>query len=144
MDAKEYQNQYDIEKYRKKKKNNHIETDIQIELANWIDSLRPGPLWCASTGGARITSWVTKKLMKSVGYKKGYPDIAILEPQGVFHGLFIELKAPGGKSTTEQKIWKWNLEDRGYKALICPSNLKTAAECLQWAKYEITEYLNLK
>ena len=70
--SKEYQSQYDKEKYRKKKKNNHIETDIQIELAAWIDSLKPVPLWCASTGGARITSWVTKKLMKAIGYKRGF------------------------------------------------------------------------
>jgi len=60
--------------------------------------------------------------MKRAGYKAGFPDIAILEPRGKYHGMFVELKVKTYPSP-EQKQWRDDLLARGYYAIIIPGKL---------------------
>lgn len=56
---------------------------------------------------------------RSMGVKKGVPDILIFEPRGGWHGCAIELKRlSGGKIYAEQRKWVQLLQDRGYYAFI--------------------------
>lgn len=78
-----------------------------------------GYLYCASAGGVR-TSMKQAVKMKSTGYVAGVPDLAIYEPRGNYHGLFIELKRKkGGATSPAQKEWIEQLNKRGYKAVVC-------------------------
>ena len=36
-----------------------------------------------------------------------------------YHGLFIEMKAAGGRLSNEQKGWLKALETFGYRAVVC-------------------------
>lgn len=42
----------------------------------------------------------------------------LCEPRGERHGLAIELKRDKGRATPDQKLWKEELQRRGYKAVI--------------------------
>jgi hypothetical protein len=98
------------------------EQRLQEMYANWLTQQQV--LFCASAGGMR-TSMRTAINMKRAGYKKGYPDIAIHEPRGGFHGMFVEVKC-GSRATPEQIGWRNALINRGYYAIIVPSKLISA------------------
>lgn len=69
-----------------------------------------------------------------MGYEKGMPDLAIFEPRGAFHGLFVELKRTrGGTVSVDQRIMMARLRDRGYQVAVC----KGATEAID----TITAYL---
>jgi hypothetical protein len=59
--------------------------------------------------------------MRAKGVLAGCPDIHILEPMGVYSGLFIELKTPTGRVSPAQKIFLDNLNSKGYCAKVCRS-----------------------
>lgn len=77
-------------------------------------------LWChVPNEGKR--NYQTAAVLRSLGLKRGVPDILIFEPRGGYHGLAIEMKDNGGKLTEPQKQWLRALIDRGYKAGVCYS-----------------------
>ena len=57
--------------------------------------------------------------LRAEGMKAGVPDLCLPVPSGKFHGLFIELKAKGGRPTGEQVEWLRALTAQGYYASIC-------------------------
>lgn len=57
--------------------------------------------------------------LRAEGMKAGVPDLCLPVPSGKYHGMFIELKAKGGRPTHEQKIWLRALAEQGYYACIC-------------------------
>ena len=95
-----------------------LESDIQEAVVKFIDSTYPGTLYCASAGGMR-TSMRQAIKMKRTGYKKGFPDLQIMQPTHLHHGLFIEIKTSKGQASPEQKAWRDELNKRGYRAVIC-------------------------
>jgi hypothetical protein len=40
-------------------------------------------------------------------------------PKGEFHGMFIEMKAPGGKLQPNQKEFQLLAKSMGYEAVVC-------------------------
>lgn len=56
---------------------------------------------------------------KAEGQKKGYPDIVVDLPAGVYHGARIEMKAEGGAASAEQKERLRLLSERGYYCALC-------------------------
>ena len=71
------------------------ESGIQIAVINYIKDKYPSVIYCASAGGVR-TSRNQGKKMKMNGYVKGFPDLQICEPRGIYHGLFLEIKTEIG------------------------------------------------
>lgn len=74
-----------------------------------------------SLNGVRLTIGQAKKA-KRTGMKKGYPDIFLPVSRGLFHGLFIELKARNGslpQKNDDQHWWLTQLSDQGYSCHAC-------------------------
>ena len=110
-----------------------LESDIQEAVVKFIDITYPGTLYCASAGGMR-TSMRQAIKMRRTGYKKGFPDLQIMHPTKLHHGLFIEIKTSKGQASPEQKAWRDELNKRGYRAVIC----KGLDACI----HEIITYMN--
>lgn len=94
------------------------EYHIQVALVRWIAAQYPNVLCTISPSGMKLPIGVARKL-KLMGYRAGTPDLLILEPRGGFHGLFIELKAPGGRMSDHQKEFIFLLNTKGYHATVC-------------------------
>lgn len=73
---------------------------------------------------------VTGSILKSMGMKKGFPDLFIYESVGKYHGLAIEMKALNGKPTMEQLEWLSNLRMKGYAAYIA-YGAEQAIRCIE-------------
>ena len=83
-------------------------------------------------GGKRDSSEAAH--MKRLGVRAGVPDLILPAAASGFHGLFIELKAQGGRTTAEQKKWIERLRAAGYRAEVCVgwiSAVKTVCEYLK-------------
>jgi hypothetical protein len=73
----------------------------------------------------KFSQWAAK-----MGYRKGTPDVTILEPRGRYHGLFIEFKAPRGNTEPEQREFWAKAQKRGYAVAMCRS-VNSAMETLE-------------
>ncbi len=74
-------------------------------------------LFAVPNGGRRDK--VTGARLKAEGVKAGVPDIWLPVARCGYHGLVIELKAPGGRASREQKAWLKALEEQGWLAAVC-------------------------
>ena len=90
-------------------------------------------LYHVPNGGKRDRAEAAR--LKAEGVKAGVPDIVLPVARGRYHGLYVELKAEGGKPTENQIGWLNDLSSQGYHAVICYG----------WAaaKTVIEEYLRL-
>lgn len=43
--------------------------------------------------------------MKEQGVKPGVPDLCLPVPRGRYHGLYIEMKTPTGRTSKDQEWW---------------------------------------
>ena len=69
---------------------------------------------------------------KTLGVKRGFPDLCLLVPRGRYFGLFVELKkVKGGVISPEQLVWKTYLNEAGYYAIIAHGWIEAVAviEC---------------
>lgn len=103
----------------------------ELNAARW-PALRL--LYAIPNGGRRDA--VTGARLKAEGVRAGVPDLCLPYPAGGWHGLYIELKAPGGAATPEQREWLARLRAAGYRAEVCVG--------WQAAAFVLTEYLNPK
>ena len=104
-------------------KNNLSEYEHQVQVFEWAKMMsvqRPElKLLNASLNGVRLTIGQAMKA-KRAGMKKGYPDIFLPVPRGIFHGLFIELKKAGGKKPDpEQEKWLKALAEQSFECFCC-------------------------
>lgn len=53
------------------------------------------------------------------GLTAGVPDMTLAWPEGSHHGLYVELKRPGGRLTDSQEEWLERLRKAGYAAKVC-------------------------
>ena len=67
--------------------------------------------------GKRSAAYGAK--MKRMGLRSGFPDLFVPLARGGYHGLFIEMKAEGGRATPDQKKWVDKLNSYGYRATVC-------------------------
>jgi hypothetical protein len=120
------------------------EHDIQAALFDWAElaSARYPALklmFAIPNGGKREKrqdkkgrwfSPIAIKLKKE-GVKAGIPDIFLPSARGGSHGLFIEMKAPDGKVTPNQKRVHQKLREAGYAVIVCFS-LESATTLITW------------
>ena len=74
-------------------------------------------MFAIPNGGVRNKK--TGAMLKTEGVKAGVPDIFLPVARHGVHGLFIELKKPGGKSSDSQDAWITALHEEGYGAALC-------------------------
>lgn len=118
----------------------HKENQIQQVIAAWLRGR--GILFCASIAGININNMAAAVRAKKSGYNAGFPDLFIYEPRGIFHGMAIEVKCRS-YAKTNQKIWKRELLNRNYYAIIVPGN-KDFSEAIEFIKSEVDYYMSLK
>ncbi|MFJ5456297.1 VRR-NUC domain-containing protein [Pectobacterium sp. CHL-2024] len=56
---------------------------------------------------------------KRLGVRAGVPDLFLALPRGGYAGLWIEMKAKGGKLSAQQEVWLKKMSSAGYKAEVC-------------------------
>lgn len=74
-------------------------------------------MFAIPNGGARNAA--TGAVLKREGVKAGVPDIFLPWPSCGRHGLFVEMKKPGGSVRGNQKAWQRELVEAGYEAVVC-------------------------
>ena len=100
----------------------HVEDNEQMALFGWAN-LQQGKypelerLFHIPNGGKRDAREAAR--FKRMGVKPGVPDLFLPVPRAGYHGLFIEMKAPGGRLSDYQKEWLKQLEASGYAAFVC-------------------------
>lgn len=115
------------------------EDQEQITLMSWAHRVKFGNgrlsdyLIHIPNGGSRNVVEASK--FKKMGVKAGVPDLQLLIPNGLIHGLWIELKAKKGKVQPNQRLFMQRLEEQGYLCKVCFG----ADEAIQ----EIKKYLCL-
>lgn len=103
----------------------HIEHQHQVALIEWarITAIKPAPdiepgskvadyLIAIPNGGQRSAREGAR--LKAEGVKAGVSDLFLPIRRGGFAGLWLELKAPGGKPTALQKEWLAKMRIAGY------------------------------
>lgn len=94
------------------------ETWHQRQLIQWARQFSWGQFLFhipnETTGGQ---GWITRN--RQMGCRKGVPDLMLPVPMHGYHGLFIEMKRPGGRLDGTQMRWIAALTDLGYMAICC-------------------------
>lgn len=69
------------------------------------DFLKTGALrlYAVPNGGLRAIQEAVR--LKAEGVQRGVPDLCLPLPRHGFAGLYLELKAPGGETSPEQRDW---------------------------------------
>lgn len=102
----------------------HIESKIQQDCVRWfrLQYARIATLlFAVPNGGWR--GKVEASIMKAEGVTAGVSDLLLLCPNGVYHGLCIEMKTgmKGSKQSPNQIAWMQAVTGVGYKYVVCRS-----------------------
>lgn len=92
------------------------ETDEQITVVQWCD-LKRIPVVHIPNEGKRSPQ--TAALLKSMGLRKGFPDLLVLRARGGYHGLAVEMKYGKNKTSADQEEWLSILRAEGYACRVC-------------------------
>lgn len=90
-----------------KKRHDNEESRIQQTFVHWWGlkhkefGVPEMCLFAIGNGGAR--SPITGAIMKREGVRSGVSDLFLSVPRGKFHGMYIEMKKPGGRLRPEQR-----------------------------------------
>ena len=96
-----------------------VEQEALVRWAAWEAKRTPELrlLFHVPNGGRRDKREAAR--LKAQGVKPGVPDLFLPVPRGGYHGLWIELKAAGGRPSANQCEWIGDLNEQGYRAVIC-------------------------
>lgn len=96
------------------------EHEIQLSCIIWFRYQYPEHLIYAIPNGGQRNKIVAAKL-KEEGVLSGVPDLHIPVAKGIYHGLYIEMKAGKNKLTDNQITIIDKLKNEGYKCAVCYS-----------------------
>ena len=103
---------------------------MQTVLVNWFERTYPehSP-WMhhSPNGGARDGR--TGQKMKLLGARRGVPDLMLFVGMGEYVGLALELKAKGGRLSSDQARWLQHLKLQGWHTEV-PYTLEQAQDCV--------------
>lgn len=74
-------------------------------------------LYAVPNGGHRHPA--TAARMKAEGMRAGVPDLCLPVPRCGYSSLYVEMKAPAGRLTAEQRDMMAQLEAEGNAAAVC-------------------------
>ena len=81
-------------------------------------------------GGSRHQAEAAR--LKAAGVRRGVPDLLLPVPMDGYHGLWIELKAHGGRVRPEQREWIEALSQHGYRAVVCTGASEAIEELMRY------------
>ena len=104
---------------RTRRLSEHDEQALVIARADALSATVPvlRLLHAIPNGGAR--SKATAGKLKAEGVRPGVPDLMLPVACHGYHGLYIEMKAGGGRTSDEQKRWHKDLRQNGYQVEVC-------------------------
>lgn len=94
----------------------HIDQCLVVE---WFRRQYPkyaNLLFAIPNGGDRHIATAVK--LKREGVLAGVSDLFLILPAGDYHGLFLEMKAKGGRVSEAQKAFMNNAREMGYEAQV--------------------------
>ena len=94
------------------------EHDEQVVLIRWFRIAYPKLIMFAIPNGEFRHIGTAIRLKKS-GVVAGVSDLFLMKPNKHFSGLFIEMKAKGGKVSPQQKYFIEQAIANGYAAYVC-------------------------
>ena len=72
------------------------EADLQVQVADYLRLQYPDVMFHSDYGsGIKLTMGQAIKQKRQNGGRRAWPDMALAEPRGKYHGAYIELKRPG-------------------------------------------------
>lgn len=98
-------------------KNQEPEYHLQCQVVQWLNFAHPSALFTISPAGLRMSMFQGKK-MKAMGYRKGTPDLIILQARGRYYGLLAEIKDRAPVSSAQHDFMD-AAKAAGYKTVIC-------------------------
>jgi hypothetical protein len=108
------------------------ETLEHIAAMNWLKLQYPAIFDCTfHIANERKCSPAYGKILKKMGVKKGVSDLFIGHPNSSYAGLFIEIKAPGGKLSAEQESFLNLMNAKGYYA-CCSFGADEVIRTIKW------------
>ncbi len=90
------------------------ETVESIKLYNWIRAQPELEPYVFHIPNERLTTPQHGRTLRRMGVKSGVSDYFIGIPCGIFHGLFLELKAGKNKPSLAQQQFLDNMTAKGY------------------------------
>ena len=103
---------------------NPSEAQEQTWLFQWAEAMKVlrwpevDLMFHVPNGGSRNPAEAAR--LKAQGVKPGVPDLFLPIARNGYHGLFIELKRKtGGRTSPEQERIVRQLNQQGYKAVVC-------------------------
>ncbi len=116
------------------RRNNYAEDDHQATVIAWSrlnERKFPALRWLfhVPNGGKRNAREAAR--LQTQGVIAGVADLFLPYPSREYHGLFIELKAEGGKLTDNQRAFLQAMVSRGYCAQVAVGS-KAAIDLIEW------------
>ena len=71
------------------------------------------------------------RMFRLMGVRRGVPDLHLPVPRGRYHGLYIEMKRPGGKKSDDQDWWHEQLMAQGNAVMTCYC-WEDAGRAIEW------------
>lgn len=72
------------------------EADLQVQVADYLRLQYPEVMFHSDYGsGIKLTMGQAIKQKRQNGGRRAWPDMALAEPRGEYHGAYIELKKAG-------------------------------------------------
>lgn len=112
----------------------------QVRVFDFIERKHPelyNLLHATPNGGHRAKK--TANDMQAEGQKKGYPDMSLDLPAGIYHGMRLELKHGKRKPSEEQIIWMRRLSAQGYYCVLVFSPDEATGAMVQYSKLSAGE-----
>lgn len=100
----------------------HKESNEQIFLFQWsklMENQHPELKLLHAIGNGGKRRLLEAVRMKREGVLAGVSDIMLPVARSGYHGLYIELKIKGGKTSDSQKWWIAEVSKQGYFAKVC-------------------------
>ena len=96
------------------------EANLQSECIKWFRLQYPDfIIFAIPNGGTRNV--IEAANLKRQGVLPGVADLFVPISNGVYFGLFIEMKIKGGKQTESQKWFEQKVIGRAYNYVVCHS-----------------------
>jgi hypothetical protein len=107
-----------LDPQKMKKKPTKSESSEQTVLVARVRNFHPDLVFMSIPNGGKRDIRVAAQ-MKREGVLAGAPDLFLAEPRENKHGLFIEMKKIGGRTSSNQDEVIDKLRAKGYEAVVC-------------------------